>query len=150
MAECFWIDTNLLLRLITEDPEGMTKETLELVSLVDLGEIKLRASSMVVAECVWVLESVYEYKPGEIAKALRRYLTSNVIEFDEKEVVERALDDYEQHNVDFIDAYVACKAKFSTTPRIITWDRDFRRLDIEWFKPPEIVKRVKEAQGQRE
>lgn len=105
---------------------------------------------MVVAECVWVLESVYEHKPGEIAKALRRYLTSNVIEFDEKEVVEGALDDYEQHNVDFIDAYVARKAKFSTTPRIITWDRDFRRLDIEWFKPPEIVKRVKEAQGQRE
>ncbi|ADG06881.1 PIN domain-containing protein [Kyrpidia tusciae] len=143
MAEHYWIDTNFFLRLITGDPKEMSRDAWELVSLVDRGELKLRASSIVVAECIWVLESVYEYQAEQIAAALRKYVTSDVIDFEDKQVIEGALEDYERQGVDYIDAFVARKARLSPHPRVITWDRDFRRLDVEWSRPSEVVQRIR-------
>ena len=54
-----WVDTNVLLRLITGDPPKLAKEAAELATYLDNGSLVLRVSSMVIAELCWVLESFY-------------------------------------------------------------------------------------------
>jgi predicted nucleic-acid-binding protein len=77
---------------------------------------------VVVAECVWVLESFYAVERWRIAEMMRSALdfTWN---YGDMAVI-RALELYETIGVDFVDAYVLGLAEYGNHDPIVTFDRE--------------------------
>ena len=136
-----WLDTNVIIRYITADHPTMTPETAQLMERVDLGEVKLKLASIVIAECCWVLQSrTYGFRPSEIANVLIAFLGADGIEAEEREVLICALEQYAADNIDFIDAYLAEHAKAVGPPVIVTFnDRDFAKLKISYHRPSDLI-----------
>ncbi len=134
-----WSDTNVLLRIITGDPPKMVEEVKQLVQMVDQGQLVLKIPSIVIAECCWVLESLYGYNPPDIAQALINIINAKGMDMEEKSLVLEALRDYDQQHVDYIDAYIAAKARSSSHPYVVTWNhKHFSRLRVKHDKPHQV------------
>lgn len=134
-----WADTNVLLRIITGDPPKMVEEVRQLAQKVDQGQIVLKIPSIVIAECCWVLESLYGYNPPDIARSLTSIINAKGMDAEEKSLVLEALRDYDQQRVDYIDAYIAAKARSSSHPYVVTWNyKHFSRLRVKHNKPHQV------------
>jgi predicted nucleic acid-binding protein len=129
-----WIDANVLLRLITNDPLDLAERASELAKRAEQGEITLRVSPMIVAEIVWVLNSFYRYSRSQVADVLVPLLTSEGILLEESEQVIAALEQMASANVDFMDAYLAAVAR-REGEAVVSFDRDFKRLNVAWVEP---------------
>jgi predicted nucleic acid-binding protein len=129
-----WVDANILLRFLTGEPPDLAQRALGLIQKAESGEITLRLSPIVVAEVVWVLSSFYKYSRMQIAEVLLPLVAAEGILLDDLEQVTAALERMANANVDFIDAYLAEIAR-QKGEKIVSFDRDFKRLDIDWVQP---------------
>ncbi|EGW41166.1 pilT domain protein [Desulfosporosinus sp. OT] len=129
------MDTNVIIRIITGDPKELAQEAEEMIRKVEMGELVLRLSALVVAECCWVLESFYEAHPSDIADVLLKFTNAIGVETDEKSVVQQSLHDFSTKKVDFVDAYIAAHAKANPPEDVVTWDKHYKRLDIRHDRP---------------
>lgn len=68
------IDTNLLVRYLTEDEPSKAGEVKRLLLAAAEGKIKLLIPSVVLAEMVWVLQSYYNLERGETVPLLNAIL----------------------------------------------------------------------------
>ncbi len=100
-----FLDTNIIIRYLTEDDQVKAKKCEQLFSRVSSGKEKLYTSSLVMAEVVWVLEKVYALSRPEITQCIYKILNTPHIECEEKDVLVTAAGLYELKKVDFIDAY---------------------------------------------
>lgn len=125
-----WVDANVVLRLLTGKPASHAQAAAALMARADSGEIRLRLCPLVVAEVVWVLGSAYEFPPPRIAAVLSSFLASGGLIVEEGMFLSAALVLMAEKNVDFVDAYLAVKARLSPAP-VATFDREFDRLDVE-------------------
>ena len=134
-----WADSNVLLRIITGDPPKMAQEVRELTQKVDHNQVVLKIPAIVIAECCWVLESFYGYNPPDITQALTNIIHAKGMDVEEKPLVLEALRDYAQQHVDYIDAYIAAKARASNHPYVVTWNqKHFARLRVRYNKPHQV------------
>lgn len=125
-----WVDANVILRLLTGQPEAQAQASAALMARADAGEVRLRICPLVLAEVVWVLTSVYDVSPARVAEVLSSFLASGGLVVDEGMLLTVALSRMVQQRVDFIDAYLATKAGLEGEP-VATFDNDFDRLDVE-------------------
>jgi predicted nucleic-acid-binding protein len=130
-ASNVWADTNVLVRFITHDDSAQTRRVRAVMRRAEQGELSLRVSALVVAEVIWVLESVYRYERAAIGAALRELLIADGIAVEEQDVVVEALR-LMQEDIAFIDAYAAVLARSHQEP-VFTFDNGFRQLDVELF-----------------
>lgn len=131
-----YIDANVIVRLITDDPPDMAQQAAALFDRVDRGELQLVADSIVIAETVWVLSSFYGFTPGQIGPVLREFLVGDEIESDEKTELLQALTLYEEKNVDFADALLCVKMMKQGVSEVYSFDEHFDRLEsIRRLKP---------------
>lgn len=135
MARRLWVDTNVIIRIITGDPKAMAQEAEEMIQKVEKGKLVLRLSALVVAECCWLLESYYEARPQDISDALLKFTNAIGVETEEKSVVQQALLDFSAKKVDFVDAYIAAHAKANPPEDLVTWDKHYKQLDISHDRP---------------
>lgn len=129
-----WLDANVLLRFLTGNPPELAGRVERLFEEAQRGGVSLRVPSVVVAETVWVLESFYEYSKQEISGVLIPLLEQPALRVEGAKTVVRALETMAQGNVDFADALLAETAR-SRGEGVVSFDRDFRRLDVEWREP---------------
>jgi predicted nucleic acid-binding protein len=125
-----WIDANIVLRLLTGKPEAQARASAALMARADAGELRLRLCPLVVAEVVWVLTSAYDVPPAQVTAVLSSFLASGGLVVDEGMLLISALSEMAEQRVDFVDAYLAVKARLSDAP-VATFDRDFDRLGVE-------------------
>ena len=129
-----WVDANVFLRFLTGEPPDLAQRALRLMQQAERGEVTLKLSPIVVAEVVWVLGSFYRYPRNQIAEVLLPLVTAEGVVLEESEQVVAALERMATANVDFIDAYLAEVAR-REGGSVVSFDRDFRRLDIPWVEP---------------
>ncbi|MEQ6378621.1 PIN domain-containing protein [Bacillaceae bacterium S4-13-56] len=135
----YLIDTNIAIRILTNDPPELVAQLEGLLEKVDNREISFFVPSIVIAEVCWVLQSVYSFSKKEIGQALLEFVSSEGVEVEEKFVLQ-ALESFYKNNVDFIDAYLSLKANQNETS-IITWNKkDFKKLECEFYSPSETTK----------
>jgi predicted nucleic acid-binding protein len=125
-----WVDANVVLRLITGKPEVQARASAALMARADAGEVRLRLCPLVVAEVVWVLTATYGFTPADVASVLMSFLASGGLIVDEGMLLSSALDLMAGKRVDFVDAYLAVKARLSDAP-VASFDSDFDRLDVQ-------------------
>lgn len=130
----WWLDANVLLRFLTGAPPGLTERAAGLLEEAQRGEISLRVHTVVVAETVWALQSFYGYSKGEISEVLIPLFERPVLRVEGARNVIGALEAMAEGNVDFADALLAVTAH-SRGDGVASFDRDFRKLDVEWREP---------------
>ena len=132
------LDTNLLVRYLTEDDPGKADSVEILLDKASRGEGRLIIPSVVMAELVWVLESFYKMEEPQVAELLEALLHTPGLEVQENRLIRQALEIYRQKQIDFIDAWVLAFARQRSIPRIYTYDKKhFKGIsDLEVMEPP--------------
>jgi predicted nucleic-acid-binding protein len=82
---------------------------------------------VVLAECVFVLESFYRHPRPDIASALGRLISSPGVEISEVGVHLNALHRYRGTTAHFVDCLIAATAVAKNVP-VSTFDQDFRKF----------------------
>jgi len=127
MSQRRLIDTNLIVRHLVQDHERHAKAAGKLFDACDRGEIRLVVLPMVVAECVFVLESFYKHARRDIARALSSLVSSPGIELDDLTVHLDALERYCRSQLHFVDCTLAATAA-ARGLSVATFDSDFKKF----------------------
>ena len=118
------VDTNVLVRLLTRDDESQRRAAEAFVSA------GAWVSHLVLAETTWVLRSVYDRSPREIALAIERLLDHEQLVVAERDVVRAALEVFRgRPSIGFSDCLMLEQARKSGHLPLGTFDRDLSGLD---------------------
>ena len=119
-----FVDTNVLIRHLTGDPAAMARAATELLAS---GE-ELYLADLVVAETMYVLESVYEAPREQVAESVRSLLALPSVTCVDPALLLRAIEVYELDRIDFAEAYLVACAETSGVGRIVSFDRSIDRI----------------------
>jgi predicted nucleic acid-binding protein len=109
--DCF-LDTNLVVRLVTGDPPEMAQPVKRLFERAALKEGTLRLTSLVVGESLYVLTSFYKLPRDRVAQALIRVIDLPGVRTAEADPLKRSLDLFaENPKLHFVDAYLIARAE---------------------------------------
>jgi predicted nucleic acid-binding protein len=121
------IDTNLIVRYLVQDHGKHARAAEKLFDACDRGELILVVLPVVLAECVFVLDSFYGRPRADIASALGTLISSPGVEINDAAVHLDALKRYRQTKIHFVDCLIAATAAAENAP-VATFDQDFRKF----------------------
>ena len=135
-----FLDTNVILRYLTNDDEAKARNCYELFQRARRGEEDLFTCEAVVAECAYVLSSPrlpYRLTHEEVRARLMPVLSLRSVHIHEKRVALRALDVYAAYEfLDFEDALAVAHIERGDAADILSYDRDFDRVpDVRRVEP---------------
>jgi predicted nucleic-acid-binding protein len=119
-----FLDTNVLIRHLTGDPPEQARRATAMLAAP--GQLLL--ADLILAECVYVLESFYEVDPGRVAELMRAALALPSIEVVDRALLLRALEIYELDRLDFAEAYLVAQAETTGIPEIVSFDKSLDRI----------------------
>ncbi len=123
------LDTNVLLRYLTDEPRHLADRATEILDAADDHRVILVVVPLVLAEVVYVLESAYKWTRESIANQLLEIVAASVLDFNDREAVIQTLKWYRDvPKLDFADAYVGAVALGRGHGRVVSFDRDLTRL----------------------
>ena len=122
------VDTNLIVRHLTQDHAAHAEVAAKLFAACDRGDLTLVLLPAVLAECVFVLESFYKHPRERISHVLRDLLSANGLEIDDVDLHREALRRYAEGNLHFIDCTLAAAAVRGEMP-IATFDAGLKKLE---------------------
>jgi len=118
------VDTNVLVRLLTRDDARQVAAADEFI------ETGAWVSHLVLAEATWVLTSVYDRAPSDIATAVEMLLNHEHLSLQEPEAVAAALTHFRARSaLGFSDCLVLAIARKAGHVPLGTFDRQLARLD---------------------
>lgn len=96
-------------------------------ALLATGE-ELLLADLIVAECVYVLESFYEVPRARVAELMRAAVALPSIRVTDEPSLLRALEVYEIDLLDFAEAYLVAQAEATGVGAIASFDRSIDRV----------------------
>ena len=114
----------MIIRHLTGDPPEMARRATAVLASGD----RLLLADLVMAECVYVLESFYEVPRARVAELMRSAIAVPSIETLDQPLLLRALEVYEIHRLDFADAYLVAQAEVTGVGAIVSFDRSIDRV----------------------
>jgi predicted nucleic-acid-binding protein len=90
---------------------------------------RLLLADLVLAECVYVLESFYEVERTRVAELMRAAIALPSVAVLDARLLLRALEVYEIDRLDFAGAYLVASAEATGIEAILSFDRSIDRLD---------------------
>lgn len=100
------LDTNVLVRYITNDDEKQSLLATDLIENYVGQEKSIFINNIVLCELIWVLGKGYKYKKEQIVKTLKLLLSSIEFEFENHELAFLSILEYETHEADFSDILI--------------------------------------------
>jgi predicted nucleic-acid-binding protein len=97
-------------------------------ALLASGE-RLLLADLILAECVYVLESFYEVPRERVAEMMRAAIALPTVDTVDPTSLLRALEVYEVERIDFAEAYLVAQAEATDVGTIVSFDRSIDRVD---------------------
>lgn len=119
-----FVDTNILVRHLTGDPPDQAAPATHYLLVADA----LLLPDLILAEVAYVLESFYETPRAQVATTLRAVLAFPAIRVLDADLLQRAIEVYEVHRLDFADAYLVASAERTGVGVIASFDRAIDRV----------------------
>ncbi|HLA17113.1 MAG TPA: type II toxin-antitoxin system VapC family toxin [Candidatus Limnocylindrales bacterium] len=119
-----FVDTNVLIRHLTGDPPEMASRATRYLETAD----ELLLPDLMFAEVAYVLESFYETPRAQVATTLRAVLAFPAIRVVDADLLQRAVEVYEVHRLDFADAFLVASAERTGIGVIASFDRTVDRV----------------------
>lgn len=124
------VDANVVLRFLTRTPTHQAEAAARLFARAQRSEVDLVLLPPVVAEIVYVLESVYDYGSERVRLELMELFDTGCFSIVDDMAIRRALARRVTTPVDFVDAYLVEKARHEGLA-VATFDRDVDRLGAD-------------------
>lgn len=119
-----FVDTNVLIRHITGDPPAQAAGASRYLKGAD----ELLLADLILAEVAYVLESFYETPRAQVATTLRSVLAFPAIRVLDVDLLQRAVEVYEVHRLDFAEAYIVASVERTGIGVIASFDRTIDRV----------------------
>jgi predicted nucleic acid-binding protein len=119
-----FVDTNVLVRHLTGDPPEQAARATAFLAAAD----ELLLADLVVAETVYVLESLYEVPRARVAELVRAIIAFPAVVVLDPVLLLRSLEAYETDRLDFADAYLVAQAERSGVGMIASFDKAIDRM----------------------
>ncbi len=136
----FFCDTNVLVRILTGDPPARAKSAARALEAAGEGMFALIVPDIVVAEVAYVLVSSGIETP-RAAELVERLLDLPGVEVLDEVLLRDALMLWSQGRLDFADAYLAALARRVSDSSVLSFDRDFDRVEGVTRIDPNVVGR---------
>jgi predicted nucleic-acid-binding protein len=118
------VDTNVLIRLVTEDDEGQLRFAAAFVR----NSGRVFVSHIVLVEAAWVLSSGHGFSRDELARALDIVLATGSFAVERPELVAEALGYFRASRADFSDCLIAATARAANELPLATFDAAAARV----------------------
>lgn len=125
-----YVDTDVLIRLITGDDRQKQADSKALFEQVEAGLLQVAAPDTVIADAVFVLASprLYRLPRTEIRDQLRTLVNLPAFRIENRRAVLEALDLYASTNLDFGDAMIVTSMAQDGAKILYSYDTDFDRI----------------------
>lgn len=120
-----FLDTNILIRHLTQDPPDMGKRATAFLAQSD----SLHLPDMILAETIYVLQSVYQVARPQVAALARVLVSSRNIVTDDPALLIRTIDVYEHYRLSFADAYLVALAEAVPGSSIASFDKGISKVE---------------------
>jgi predicted nucleic-acid-binding protein len=117
------IDTNILVRYLTQDDAEQAKVVEHLFNSYAIAPQSIFINNIVVCELIWVLERGYKYDKESITKVIKHILSTKEFNFENQELLWLALNQYSQKKLDFSDALIGEINKCTGCTNTFTFDK---------------------------
>jgi predicted nucleic-acid-binding protein len=118
------VDTNILVRLVVRDDADQVRAAEEFIAK------GAWVSQLVLAETLWVLDSVFDLSREQLSTAIEMLLNHRELTLQDAEVVDAALAHFRKRStVGFSDCLVLEIARKAGHLPLATFDRGFAKLD---------------------
>ena len=107
MQELVAVDTNILVRYITQDDEQQAKLVEHFIQRCLDNNKNIFINNIVLCELVWVLNRGYHYSKEQIISILKQILSTKEFLFEKQDMLWQALEIFEHKSIDFSDAIIA-------------------------------------------
>ncbi len=126
-----FLDTNILLRYLTQDDIAKARACLTLLLRIERGEEVVVTSDLVIAEAVFTLQSPRQYglPRDRIRQLVEPIISLRGLRLPRKALYSRAFDLYCDKSISFVDAYNAAYMESRGVKEIYSYDTDFDRLE---------------------
>ena len=129
------LDTNVLLRLLVQDTPAQTALAKRLLATAEEAGEPVLINDLVLAETTWTLASHYNATKDELLEMLRVLLDTASFVFDDRAVLQQAVDRYGSSAADFAEALIVAKNLARGAHSTLTFDRAMRTLPgAQWLK----------------
>ena len=115
------IDTNVLVRFLTQDEPGQARIATEVMARLTTTERGF-VSREVMVELVWVLERAYRFERGDIVRALTGLLEAEELEVEAPDRVGAALAAYGKGGAGFSDHMIRLASIGAGCAELVTFD----------------------------
>ena len=126
-----FIDTNVIIRLLTgDDPEKQAAAT-TLFEQVEQGTLTVTAPDTVIADAVYVLSSprLYHLARSEVRELLTALVHLPHFQVQNRLAISRALELYGSSKLDFGDVLIIASMEQQHSRILYSYDADFDRFD---------------------
>jgi len=122
------LDTNILVRYITQDDKKQSAQATHLIETLDAETLGF-VSLISIIELVWVLESCYESDKEAIINVIDTLLKAKALVVENAGVVQQALRVFSTTNADFSDCLIERSGHHADCDYTATFDRKASRID---------------------
>ena len=144
-GDSYFLDTNIFLRTIVQDDRVKAQDCEELLKAIRDGAIAAHSSTLVLAEVVWMCLGDYALPKPEVIAFVRGIVSIPNLKFSDQSSPLMAIELFAKHNVKFIDAAIASHPLLQDArATIVSYDRDFDRLNIPRAEPRDVLKAIRE------
>lgn len=132
----YFVDTNIVLRLVTADHGKEHQKCQQLFERAKAGKRQLVSSTLVIFELIWTLTSYYELPKRDIIEIVLGLLNARGLHIEHRDILYESLLVWDHTNVDFNDVFNYCWARKNNISMIYSYDKHFDRLpEIKRFEP---------------
>ncbi|HEY5635691.1 MAG TPA: type II toxin-antitoxin system VapC family toxin [Burkholderiales bacterium] len=128
------IDTNVLVRYIAQDDRVQSARATAFIERECSPESPGFVGLVVLAEVVWVSESLYGATRQDVVNIVGRLLGTRQLMVQDAETAWKALRLFETGKADFADCLVACSAISAGCDQVVTFDRQATGVGMTLLK----------------
>ena len=117
------LDSNVLVRYLTQDDPVQSKKANQFVEQALRSGETLYLNHVVMCEMNWVLARAYDFERIELAGTMEKILSAAQFEFEDKNALWQALAGFRQSNADFADCLIGVKNAAAGCSATVTFDK---------------------------
>ena len=120
------IDTNVLVRYLTEDDPAQARKAAAWIQTTTVRNTRVFLSVIVLCELAWVLRGAYDVSKADLLVTLDRLMATSQFAIGDKDIVRAGIEAYRTGRADFADYVIGQIHQTAGCTTTVTFDRRLR------------------------
>ncbi len=127
------LDTNIIIRFLTEDDVRQTEKVDLLLKKASNQELEI--PDVIIVEIVYVLLSFYNLTKKEVIEKINALVDFNKFKTNKK-LIKKTLEFFQNNNISFVDSYICALVFYKKNEFLYTFDKEILKMkDIKTVSP---------------